>query len=858
MYRRKNLEQVKTKKRWTAMCLAVVTAVSLMGCGNSTGGGKAAQKEDIPDSGDGKDAVAMGRYVESITEVDAGSIMDLVELSDGRLVLLEDGAVGRMVSADGGITWEEDMLPGWYALLEAGNFMTDMKASPDGSVALLCRNYNDRFSTEEGQEEEKAEGEAGKSEEEAEEEAGKSEEKAEGEAEKSEEQAEGTEEEKTKEETEAEQTEDEIADIVMQMPQTDMGVYLISPDGNVRWAQLSLKEEEYLMSLCFSEDGSRLFAASIKGKIYEIDRNTGDGKLLMTVDTAPDVFCVWEDYMAVKNEDEGVFLYDMNTTERIVDDVLSDFVAQNCKGNLNTMFFTYTIFPAEEESLYLVCDKGTYRHVIGGTVMEQVINGGLSSFSDPTIHVAKMICTKKAEGFLTAFSEGRISTFTYDSNISTTPSQKLIAYSLTESDILRQAIIRYQEKHPDVYVEYKVGMNEEESVTREDAIKKLNAEIMAGKGPDFLILDGLPVDSYINKGALMDISPYLAELEKEEKLLSNIKESFTKDDKICVIPAAFMISMFMTEEEKVTEVSDLSSLADMVEALRSQHPGEEVLETYSEEMLLSTLMPVSAPLWLTESGQLDTKELSDYLEQTKRIYDACMEGLPEEVLEEYHRRANNTSAIASTDEVGAYNELQGGGIQIVAGEMQLSVGALRNAYNYAFMQSVKKTEQGENYQLALLPGSVKDAFTPIGLMGINAVSQNPDLAGGLLQEALSKELQSMIYPSGFPVNEAGLSEYLESLGGMLAKEERTPGERCGGYGFAAEDGKVISLVIYVPTSQESQALYDMLASVRTPYLSDVIMEEAVLEAGKMYLHDMCSLEEALETIQKKIQIYMAE
>lgn len=157
-----------------------------------------------------------------------------------------------------------------------------------------------------------------------------------------------------------------------------------------------------------------------------------------------------------------------------------------------------------------------------------------------------------------------------------------------------------------------------------------------------------------------------------------------------------------------------------------------------------------------------------------------------------------------------------------------------------------------------LPGSVKDAFTPIGLMGINAVSQNPDLAGGLLQEALSKELQSMIYPSGFPVNEAGLSEYLESLGGMLAKEERTPGERCGGYGFAAEDGKVISLIVYVPTSQESQALYDMLASVRTPYLSDVIMEEAVLEAGKIYLHDMCGLEEALEAIQKKIQIYMAE
>lgn len=29
--------QVKIKKRWTALCLAVVTAVSLMGCGGPAG-----------------------------------------------------------------------------------------------------------------------------------------------------------------------------------------------------------------------------------------------------------------------------------------------------------------------------------------------------------------------------------------------------------------------------------------------------------------------------------------------------------------------------------------------------------------------------------------------------------------------------------------------------------------------------------------------------------------------------------------------------------------------------------------------------------------------------------------------------
>lgn len=813
----KKLRQTKGKSKWTALCLAAVTAVSLIGCGGPGAGDGTAQKDNIPGSEGENDAVAMGRYVESVSEVDVGQVMDLRELSDGQLVLLEDGAVGRMVSADGGTTWEEDMLPGWYDLLEAGNYMADMKVSPDGSVALLCRNYKGGFSGQENQEEE-GQTEAGDGE------------------------------------------EGNSSYITMDMPESEFGIYLISPEGETRWVQMSLNEEEYLESICFSEDGSRLFAASDEGRIYEIDRNAGTKQLFMTVDIIPNTFCVWENYMAVKSESEGVWLYDLDTQKRIVDDVLSDFVAQNCQGDNRTVLSTYTVFPAEEGSLYLVCDKGVYRHAIGGAVMEQVINGGLSSFSDPTIHVAKMICAKE-DGFLAAFSEGRISTFTYDPNISTTPSQRMVAYSLTECTILRQAIIRYQGKHPDVYVEYKVGMDEEGGVTREDAVKKLNAEIMAGKGPDFLILDGLPVDSYINKGVLADISPYLTELEKEEKILPNIKESFTKDDRICVIPAAIMLSMYMTDEKNMTGVSDLSSLADAVENLRSLHPGEEIIEICNEDILLNALMPVSAPLWLTESGQLNTEELADYLEQAKRIYDACMDGLPKSVLEKYLQKTEEPNSVASSDEVSAYNELQGGGIQIVSGSVQMSVGTLRNAYNYAFLQSLKKTEQGKDCQAALLPGSVKDAYTPVALMGINAVSGQADLAGELLQEVLSREMQSMLFPAGFPVNEAGLSDYLESLGGMVPKERQIPGEVFGGYGFSSDfsgSEEIIVLEMYVPTSQENQVLYEMLTSVRTPYLSDTVMEEAVREAGRRYLEGRCSLEEAVEVIQKKIEIYMAE
>lgn len=829
------MEQWKRGKRAAAFCLLGVLAVSLAGCGGKSGDGKGGTGVGNAGTGEASDgSVAMGRYVENMTDVDTGPLMDLRELSDGRFALLENGAEGRWISEDNGETWKPDELPGWYDFA-MGNYVHDMKAAPDGSVAVLYESYGSLRGEED-------ESETGDSEEPtAEDETGDGEEPA------TEDETDGGEEPAADEEVAPDKS----------SAGRNSGIWLIPAQGEAKHIALPTGEEEMVSCLCFSEDGSRLFAASMDQKIYEIDREAGTAKLFLTADITPHMMCVWENYMAIKNEREGVVLYHLDTAEQIEDDVITDFVNKNCAVNGQIAESTYSIFPAEEEGIYLVCSKGVYRHVIGGTVMEQVINGGLSSFSDPMKHVAKMIRTAK-EGFMAAFSEGKISSFTYDPNISTVPSQSLTAYSLTENDILRQAIIRYQGEHPDVYVEYKVGMDEEGAATREDAVKKLNTEIMAGKGPDFLLLDGLPADSYVEKGVLADLTPYLAELEKEEKILPNIKESFTADGKICMIPAAMTVSLYMTDKANMTGVSDLPSLADMIEKLRSEHPGEGILETYSEDMILNALMPVSAPLWIEDGGQLNVEEMTTYLEQTKRIYDACMEGLPEKLLQQYLEREQNW--VYSSNEVSAYNDLQGGAVQIVAGNEKVALGELKNAYNYAFLKSVNKAENGENgvnCQTALTPGSVKDAFCPYALMGIGAASDKAELSGGLLREMLTKDMQSMIYPTGFPVNEEGLQTYIQTLGGQLPDGVK-PGEPYGGYGFTDDSGLMISMNIYMPTEQEMKELYDLLASVRTPYLSDAVVEDAVREAGKWYLEDKCSLEAAVELVQEKIAIYMAE
>ena len=52
-------------------------------------------------------------------------------------------------------------------------------------------------------------------------------------------------------------------------------------------------------------------------------------------------------------------------------------------------------------------------------------------------------------------------------------------------------------------------MSGDDGVTRTDALKTLNTEIMAGKGPDILILDGISSETYVEQGMLEDLSGIL-------------------------------------------------------------------------------------------------------------------------------------------------------------------------------------------------------------------------------------------------------------------------------------------------------------------------------------------------------------
>ena len=70
------------------------------------------------------------------------------------------------------------------------------------------------------------------------------------------------------------------------------------------------------------------------------------------------------------------------------------------------------------------------------------------------------------------------------------------------------------------------GVSGDDAVTTSDAIRTLNTEVMGGNGPDILLMDGLPVNSYVEKGLLADVSDTVNPLISDGKLFDKIAQTY--------------------------------------------------------------------------------------------------------------------------------------------------------------------------------------------------------------------------------------------------------------------------------------------------------------------------------------------
>ena len=176
------------------------------------------------------------------------------------------------------------------------------------------------------------------------------------------------------------------------------------------------------------------------------------------------------------------------------------------------------------------------------------------------------------------------------------------------------------QQYADIYVNLEIGMTDDNGVTLEDALKTLSTDILAGNGPDVLILDGMPVDSYVEKGILTDISDVVDEVKASDGLVDSIVKDSTKDGKIYQIPTYFKYPILLGNKEDINSVSDLSSLVELTKKLSTQTDKMIFNNYFSARTLVYSLYNLYGNDWLKHDNTINEDALTDFFIKVNEMY----------------------------------------------------------------------------------------------------------------------------------------------------------------------------------------------------------------------------------------------
>lgn len=774
------------KNKW--LCLLLSAALFAGGCSaGSPGKTQTAQMYGRAENDTGTQESAdreMGRYAEELSELEEGlnRCSSFTRLTDGRLAVFSYEN-GPFVSSDEGKTWEP-WLTDWYEK-DYGIGYHAAAVAPDGSLFVIYTDYRD------------------------------------------------------------------IPEDAPEELDRPMEYLFVSSDGKAQKAEFeglgSCYTEENAATECWYGPNGILYIATDTGTLYEADPISGTlTKILESEDAIEQVS--FSEKRLVALTAEGALIYDLERKEQTESDgVLDQFVREKAEAAGNQIHFTvdaYSVYAQQDgDRIYLVCQDGIYAHSFGGGTMEKLMDGTMYAMGNPEYGIYGMLLLPDT-AFLILYGN-KVGRLTYDPCLAAIPEKELKVFSLIKDDVMQKTASLFMQKYPEIYVNYETGMGQESGQTAEDAIRALNTEIMAGEGPDVLLLDGLPLRSYEEKGILADLSETIEEAKKQEPVFENIVEAFRREEGgIYAVPARFEVPALLGPEEFVRE-GGLEILVDAVRRLRDRKETGSVMGGITAEGVLKLLALSSAPAWEGEDGQMNEEAVRKFLDAAQKIYEAEASGVTEK---ERERFDSMDFGNIETGDLKSDTRLlmDAGANEMFLDPDRLALGKVCDEWSMQSMVSAQRQTPGSAY--GLMPGQADHVFLPRTIAGISAASTQKELAEQFLQLMLSEEAAAF---DGFSINRAA----------QKAAVSANEGDENGIIGaIAAEgsDGMMKTMNLYALREEERQWLEETIGSLTTPYLGGSVLEAAVLEAGTALLEGTAEPDRVMEQIRKKVRLELAE
>ena len=596
-------------------------------------------------------------------------------------------------------------------------------------------------------------------------------------------------------------------------------------------------------------------------RMYRVSAESGETEYLFEADGSVGFYAVCGDKIFMDMYDE-LQIYSLETLQKLDGDaVLEDALTEAQGGNNGHYSFSYFLYPGEDDSIYVVTRQGLYRHVLYGSVMEQLIDGSLCSLGDISKMFVDMYVEEGENGmpvFYLLYDGSKLIRFVYDPQMPSVPETVLNVYSLYEDNNIRRVISAYRKAHPEVYVSYEVGVSGTDGLTKDDAMKNLATRLASGEGPDILLMDDMPYSSYREKGVLMELDDVYEELKTKYGYFDNIIGAMRESGKLYTIPMTFYVPMLTGDAQTL---SGIRTTEDMLAAFQNYKAPAGVSKAglVDESIVLQCLSYTLGDSLVGEDGSLDKDALREFLELAKAIYETDKEAMTEEdvqkrlesqrifgSLDSGARSRKNYFQSLSSDGALMRQLMWGGGFTVGSqgGDIRYSLNEF-----YALLQAT-------NSDYMLLPGSGKMCL-PISMLSVNASTSAPDGAKDFVKFALSDYLNDCDYLYGTPINRDALLKMEEN---PERDEQGNPSyEPYVFHAFSSNlDDHRIDFAIGWCKPEVYERYNAVLDSLDSVNLCESMLLDTLLEEGPRALSGERSIEETVNAIEKKVQLYLAE
>ena len=635
---------------------------------------------------------------------------------------------------------------------------------------------------------------------------------------------------------------------------------------------------ENLEYFAFAPD-NRIYAAS-NVRVYRVDVESGEVESLFDTGSAVNEFAFIGDVMIALDRNKA-YLYDM-TEEKLLEDneVLSKFVASHQTGNKAIVLaaaketapaddnVTETSETVSEDILYIGCRTGLYRYVWNGSVIEQIADGQMLSLGNSQYAPSSLQALPDDEFRLYLSGNHMVELF-YDETIPSRPSTELKIYSLNENGRIRYAGQLFQKEHPDVLVKYETGMDGDTAVSKEDALRNLSTEILAGEGPDILILDGMDIEQYADKDVLRSLDGFIASYEEEGSLYQGIVDGMRMGDEntLYAIPLNVYLPMYQTDRKYLGGEASLADIVAGMEQARADYPEGPLIFTPTQGILLRQLSIVCEPAWTKEDGSLDQEKITEYYEAASRLWELDCAGMTEEERQKWQQDcADNTG--------------NGDGVLTIVESLSISDGQFRDVYGIGQTKTVlgclRSPNDTEDIHVVLanfndgidfrikhveelyfdkLTGQAENVFYALSIVGICEDAKEPELAEEFLALCLSSDIQNKWWLGPGRRSEGGIPIRKESFAACMDYTNREFAEVAG---WTAAQADQMFREYFYPTEEEQEWFHGLMEEAEVPYFPGLPLGDTVEEVGLIVLDGGMTPQEGAKEVARRMAIAMEE